>query len=133
MITESSHYAIILRPDLSTSHKESELFYQVLAVEREVGHRVVSDDMFFLFCFCTILRKREILKWDVHGIADWDRKIIGIKVEKYKQIIPDNYFGRHAISVYDTCTAACCYGNCPEDTYSVQAGYTIFSIGDQTR
>ena len=56
---------------------------------------------------------------------------MGIKIEKYKQIIPDNYFGRHAVSVYDTCTAACCY--CTEDTYSVQAGYSIFRIGDQTR
>ena len=45
MITESSHHAIILRPDLGTSHKESELFYQVLTAERKVGHRVVSDDM----------------------------------------------------------------------------------------
>ena len=32
-----------------------------------------------------------------------DRNIIDIKVEKYKQIIPNNYIGRHVISVYDTC------------------------------
>ena len=87
----------------------------------------------FLFCFCTILRKREILNWDVYGISDWDRNIIGIIVEKYKQIIPHNNFGRQAISVYDTCTAACCYDNCTEDTYSVQAGFSIFRIGGQTR
>ena len=54
-----------------------------------------------LFCFCTILRKREILNWDVLGISEWDRNIIGIKVDKYKQIIPDNYLGRQAISIYD--------------------------------
>ena len=31
-----------------------------------------------------------------------DRTIIDIKVEKYKQIVPDNYIGRHVISLYDT-------------------------------
>ena len=39
-----------------------------------------------------------------------DRNIIDIKVEQYKQIIPDNYIGRHATSDYDTCTVSCCYG-----------------------
>ena len=33
-----------------------------------------------------------------------DRNIKDIKVEKYKQIVPDSYIGRHIISVYDTCT-----------------------------
>ena len=28
------------------------------------------------------------------------------KVENYKQIVPDNYIGRHVISVYDTCTVS---------------------------
>ena len=60
-------------------------------------------------------------------------KIISIKIAKYKQIIPDNHFGHHAISIYDTCTAACYYSNCTKDAYSVQAGYSIFGIGDQTR
>ena len=36
--TGSSHDAIILRPNLSTSHEESENCYQALAAEREVGH-----------------------------------------------------------------------------------------------
>ena len=36
--TESSDDAIILRPNLSTSHKESENCYQALAAEREVGY-----------------------------------------------------------------------------------------------
>ena len=48
MITESSYeaYAIILGPDLSTSHKESEFLYQALAAERGGGgHRVVLDDV----------------------------------------------------------------------------------------
>ena len=39
-----------------------------------------------------------------------DRNIIDIKVEKYKQIISDNYFGRHAIPGCDTRRAVCCYG-----------------------
>ena len=47
--------------------------------------------------------------------------MIGIKVEKYKQIIPDNYFDRHAISVYDALKIL----------NGVQAGYSIFRIGDQ--
>ena len=45
--TESSHGAIILIPDLSTSHDESENCYQALAAEKEVGHgvsSVVSDE-----------------------------------------------------------------------------------------
>ena len=33
-----------------------------------------------------------------------DRNIIELKVEKYKQIVPDSYIGRHVISVYDTYT-----------------------------
>ena len=33
-----------------------------------------------------------------------DRTIIGIRVEKYKQIVPYNYIGQHVISMYDTCT-----------------------------
>ena len=33
-----------------------------------------------------------------------DRNMIDIKVEKYKEIVPDNYIDRHVISVYDTCT-----------------------------
>ena len=33
-----------------------------------------------------------------------DRNIIDIQIEKYKQIEPYNYIGRHVILVYDTCT-----------------------------
>ena len=33
-----------------------------------------------------------------------NRNIIDRKVEKYKQIVPDNYISRHVISVYGTCT-----------------------------
>ena len=36
-----------------------------------------------------------------------DPNIIDIKVEKYKQILTDNYIGGHVISVYDTCTVSC--------------------------
>ena len=35
--TESSHDDIILRPDVSTSHEESENCYQAVAVHRERG------------------------------------------------------------------------------------------------
>ena len=40
-----------------------------------------------------------------------DRNIIDIKVEKYKQIVPDSYIGQHVISVYDrpTCTVTSWY------------------------
>ena len=46
----------------------------------------------------------EILNGYVHGISDRGSHIIDIKVEKYKQIVPDSYIGRHVISVYDTYT-----------------------------
>ena len=39
-----------------------------------------------------------------------DRNIRDIQVEKYKQIVPDNYIGRH-----DTCTGI--KGNYTEDKY----------------
>ena len=38
-----------------------------------------------------------------------NRNIIDIKVEKYKEIVPDSYIGQHVISVYDTCTVTCWY------------------------
>ena len=38
------------------------------------------------------------------------RNIIDIKVEKYKQIVPDNYIGQHAILVSDTCADARYHG-----------------------
>ena len=48
-----------------------------------------------------------------------DRNIIDIKDEKYKQIVPDSYIGRHVISVYDTCTVTrwCDVGKVTEDKY----------------
>ena len=38
-----------------------------------------------------------------------DRNMIDTQIEKYKQIVPDNYIGWHAISVYDTCTGTSWY------------------------
>ena len=56
MPAESSYDAIKLRPDLSTSHEESENCYQALAAERDVGHGVssgVSDDTdVFMLLLC---------------------------------------------------------------------------------
>ena len=56
----------------------------------------------FLFCFCAILEKFSTDMFMESPIGD--RNIIDIKVEKYKQIVPDSYIGRHVISVYNTCT-----------------------------
>ena len=75
--TESNHDAIILRPDLSTSHEEAEHCYHALADEREVGHgvsSVVSDDtgVFILLLRHFTQRRNSQLRcsWNIRlGIA----------------------------------------------------------------
>ena len=68
MPTESSHDAIILRPDLSTSHEESENWYQALAAAERGwswGSIVLSQmTQVFLYCFCAILCRGEIINGD---------------------------------------------------------------------
>ena len=82
MPTESSHDAIILRPDLSTSHEELENWYQALAAAERGwswGKYSAVSDYTGVFCFCAILCRGEIINGDVHGISDW-----GSQHDRYK-------------------------------------------------
>ena len=70
--TESSHDDIILRPDVSTLHEESEIVIRhLLCTEKEVSHgvsSVVSDNTgVFILLLCHF---GEILNGYGHGISD---------------------------------------------------------------
>ena len=72
---------------------------------------VVSNDTGVLVLPLRHFTKKEKFSTEIFmGSPIGDHNIIDIKVEKYKQSIPDNCIGRHAISGYDTCTVTCYYG-----------------------
>ena len=111
MPTEISYGAIIFRQYI-ISHEEadSNIVHQALASAPFYAEEKPPTEMFM-------------------ESPTGDRKIIDMKFEKYKQIIPDIFISLHAISGCDT--VACCYGvgkaTALKILKHVKAGYFSFS------